>query len=138
MKKKNPAEEAVIEQGAPDAPVKKQKKERGDARDLHGIFFTAALVLAAVSILFVVIAKNAINGSGYFSIKPFDSMKKPISIPFLTSSLCSWVSAGLAVVSVGCGLIRNFLKKQNILISYLIGLVALILAGIALLAVRYP
>lgn len=139
MKKKNPAAEAVVEEIATaEVAVSKKKKGQGSARDLHSLFFAAGLILGVISILFALIAKNGINGSGYFSIKPFDSMKKPISLTFLTSSLSSWIAGILAVVSVGCGVTRNILKRQNSLMGYLIGLVALILAALAILAVRYP
>lgn len=133
--KKNAAE--AIEQTAPETPARKQKNGRGDIRDLHSLFFVIGIVLGAVSILFTIIAKNGINGSGYFSIQPF-GIKKAIALKFLTSSLSAWIAGGLAVLSVGSGLMRNILKKQNSLIGYLIGLVALILAVLALLAVRYP
>lgn len=136
MKKKQPAAEA-IEQTAPEAPARKQKTGQGDIRDLHSLFFVIGIVLGAVSILFTIIAKNGINGNGYFSIQPF-GIKKAIALKFLTSSLSAWIAGGLAVLSVGSGLMRNILKKQNSLIGYLIGLVALILAALALLAVRYP
>lgn len=141
MKKKKLAAEAVgseaVEQTAPEAPARKQKKEQGSIRDKHNLFFVTGIVLGVISILFTIIAKNGINGSGYFSIQPF-GIKKAIAVTFLTSSLSAWIAAGLGVLSVGCGLFRNFLKKQNALIGYLIGLVALILALLALLAVRYP
>lgn len=141
MKKKKLAAEAVgseaVEQTAPEAPARKQKNGQGSIRDMHSLFFVIGIILGAVSILFTIIAKNGINGNGFFSIQPF-GIKKAISLTFLTSSLSAWIAAILAVLSVGCGVMRNFLKKQNSLIGYLVGLVALILAAIALLAIRYP
>lgn len=142
--KKNAAE--AIEQTAPETPSRKQKSGRGDIRDMHSLFFTIGIILGAVSILFTIIAKNGINGAGYLSFTPFESIRKfftdkpvnPIKVTFLTSALSAWIAGGLAVLSVGCGVTRNILKKQNSLIGYLIGLVALILAALALLAVRYP
>lgn len=141
MKKKKLAAEAVgseaVEQTAPEKPSKKHKNSQGSIRDMHSLFFVIGIILGVISILFTIIAKNGINGSGYFSIQPF-GIKKAISLTFLTSSLSAWIAGILGVLSVGCGLTRNILKKQNSLIGYLVGLVALILAALALLAVRYP
>lgn len=149
MKKKKLAAEAVeaaaseaVETAAPEKPAKKQKNGQRSFRDLHSVFFVAGIVLGAISILFTIIAKNGINDKGYFSFIPFEHFKEkkgnPISFTFLTSSLSAWIAGGLAILSVGCGLLRNFLKKQNSLIGYLIGVVALVLSGIALLAIKYP
>ena len=150
MKKKKLAVEAAaaeaIETTAPEKPAKKQKNGSGDIRDMHSLFFAAGIILGAISILFTIIAKNGINGAGYFTFTPFEGIRKlftdksinPVKVTFLTSSLSAWIAGVLAVLSVGCGLTRNILKKQNSLIGYLIGLVALILAVLALLAVRYP
>ena len=150
MKKKKLAVEAAaadaVETAVSEKPAKKQKNGRGDIRDMHSLFFVIGIVLGAVSILFTIIAKNGINGDGYFTFTPFKTIRElftdksvsPIKVTWLTSSLSSWIAGGLAVLSVGCGVTRNILKKQNSLIGYLIGLVALILAALALLAVRYP
>lgn len=142
--KKNAAE--AIESAAPETPARKQKNGQGDIRDMHSLFFVIGIVLGAVSILFTIIAKNGINGAGYFTFTPFKTIREfftdkavnPIKVTFLTSGLSAWIAGGLAVLSVGSGLTRNILKKQNSLMGYLIGLVALILAVLALLAVRYP
>lgn len=133
MKKKNPA----VESAAAAAPIKKSKSEGGSIRDMHSTFFLIALVLAGVALVFVLLAKNGINGNGYVSFQPV-SDKPPINITFLTSGLCSWVAGILAVVSIGFGVFRNYLKKQNSLMAYLIGIAALVLSVMALLAVQYP
>ena len=150
MKKKKLAVEAAaaesVQTTAPERSAKKQKNGSGDIRDMHSLFFVIGIVLGVISILFTIIAKNGINGAGYFAFTPFEGIRKlftdkpinPIKVTFLTSSLSAWIAGGLAVLSVGCGVTRNILKKQNSLIGYLIGLVALILAALALLAVRYP
>ena len=141
MKKKKLAAEAVapekVEVAVPEKPAKKQKNGHGSVRDLHSVFFVVGIVLGVVSILFTLIAKNGINDKGYFTIQLFGA-KKPLAITFLTSSLTAWIAAGLAVLSIGCGVTRNILKKQNSLIGYLIGVVAMVLSVLALLAVRYP
>ncbi len=146
MKKKKLASEAAVgeapvESVAAETPVKskKQKSGGGSLRDKQSTFFVAALILGAVSILLVLLAKNGINnGKGYFVIDPIGKMKKPIALTALKSSICAWAGAIVGVLGVGCGVTRNILKKQNSLISYLIGLIGLILAVIALLAIQYP
>ena len=136
----------TVEVTTSEKPAKNQKKGQGEPRDLHSLFFVIGIVLGAVSILFTIIAKNGINGAGYFTFTPFKTIREfftdkplnPIKVTFLTSALSSWIAGGLAVLSVGCGVTRNILKRQNSLIGYLVGLVALILAALAVLAVRYP
>ncbi len=143
MKKKKLAAEAAAgepsaEPAAAERPAKKQKFGGESLRDKQSMFFAAAIVLGIISIVFVLLAKNGINnGKGYFSVQPFH-IKKAISLTFLKSSLCAWTGAVLGFAGVVCGVTRNVLKKQNSLISYLIGLVGLILAVIAILAIRYP
>ena len=136
MKKKKLAAEAV-EETVSEKPAKKQNNGHGSIRDLHSVFFVIGIVLGAVSILFTLISKNGINDKGYFSIQLFGA-KKATAIPFLTSALTAWIAAGLSVLSIGSGVTRNILKKQNSLIGYLIGVVALVLSVFALLAVKYP
>ena len=142
MKKKKLASEAAVgetpvESVAAETPVepKKQKSGGRSLRDKQSLFFVAALILGAVSILLVMIAKN---GKGYFVIDPIGKMKKPIALTALKSSICAWSAAAVGFLGVGCGVTRNILKKQNSLISYLIGLIGLILACVALLAIKYP
>lgn len=146
MKKKKLASEAAVgetpvESVAAETPVepKKQKSGGRSLRDKQSLFFVAALILGAVSILLVMIAKNGINnGKGYFVIDPIGKMKKPIALTALKSSICAWSAVAVGFLGVGCGVTRNILKKQNSLISYLIGLIGLILACVALLAIKYP
>ena len=146
MKKKKLASEAAVgeasaEPVAAEKPVKakKQKSEGGSLRDKQSLFFVAALILGAVSILLVLLARNGINnGKGYFVTQLFGRLKKPIALTALKSSICAWTAAVVGFLGVACGVTRNILKKQNSLISYLIGLVGLILAVIAILAIKYP
>lgn len=146
MKKKKLASEAAVgeapvESVAAEKPVKpkKQKSGGGSLRDKQSTFLVAALILGAISILLVLLAKNGINnGKGYFVIDPIGKMKKPIALTAVKSSICAWAGAIVGFLGVGCGVMRNILKKQNSLISYLIGLIGLILAVIALLAIQYP
>ncbi|MCH5184226.1 MAG: hypothetical protein J1E00_08630 [Oscillospiraceae bacterium] len=142
MKKKKLAAEAVapeaVEVTATEKPAKKQKSSRGGFRDLHSLFFVIGIVLGVASILFTIIAKNGINNEKlYFTMKLFGA-KKETEFKFLTSSLTSMIAGGLAVLSIAFGVTRNILKRQNTLISYLIGVVALVLSGLAMLAIRYP
>ncbi len=134
MNKKKIAAEVAATENTATVPAKgKVKRER---KELHDLFWMISIILGVVGILFVLIAKNALNGSGYWSIQPF-GIKNPIKLTFLTSSVSAWIAAGLSVVSIGFGLTRNFMKRQNLLMGYLIGLVALILSIFALLAIKY-
>ena len=109
MKKKKLASEAAVgeapvESVAAETPVKskKQKSGGGSLRDKQSTFFVAALILGAVSILLVLLAKNGINnGKGYFVIDPIGKMKKPIALTALKSSICAWAGAIVGVLGVG-------------------------------------
>lgn len=135
MKKKQLTADAAVENIVP----KKVKASRS-ASDLPQKFFIASLVLGLVALIVILIAQNAINGTGYFQLKLFKSlMKKPLTldVKFLTSFSTSIVALVISVASLICGVLRNVIKRQNNLIGYIVGLVVTVISVFALLAVHY-
>lgn len=146
MKKKQLAADAVAKDtmvqstGASPSKPPKVKKVRALGSDLYHKFWLASLILAAVSILLTFIAKNAINGTGYWHVELFKSFvkapKKPLTLEleFLTSLRASVAAMVVGVAGVGCGITRNVLKRQKNMSGYIIPLIALILSVFAFCA----
>ncbi|MBR4053279.1 MAG: hypothetical protein IKK06_00590 [Clostridia bacterium] len=145
MKNKNVAAEEVLEQNEVVAPVEgKKKKADKDKKELHSILFTVAWVVAVVALLFVLLGQNAMNNKdGYTSLSYhwFEDVtnrktgevttewtEQSLDIPFLTTSLCSIVALALGFISTVVGLVRNYIKKDKKLLSYLPGVITLVLA----------
>lgn len=133
MRDKNAATIETANDSAQETVV----KEKSEKKELHDLFWTIGIILGLVSIVFVLIAKNAINNGGVWTIPKYFAMKRPLEISFMTAKLASLIAGILAVASVGCGVTRNVLKRQNWLLGYLVGLVALILSAIAWFAAQY-
>ena len=150
--------EAVVnDTEAPVAEVtKKEKKVKNkDPKELHSIMFLLAWVIGIVGIIFVLLAQNALNNDdeGFVSLSYhwFDEVlvdrKNQIfetqwtemfwDIEFLTSALCSYIAMGLGLISTGCGIARNILKKDKKLVSYVCGVAVLVLGAFAFLADYY-
>ncbi len=145
MKNKNVAADAVLEQNEAVAPVvEKKKKAEKDKKELHSILFAAAWIIAVVALLFVLLGQNAMNNKdGYASLSYhwFEEVtnrktgevttewtEQALDIPFLTTSLCSIVALALGFISTVVGLARNYIKKDKKLLSYLPGVITLVLA----------
>lgn len=145
MKNKNVAAEEILEQNEAVAPVKeKKKKAEKDKKELHSILFAAAWIIAVVALLFVLLGQNAMNSKeGFASIsyhwfEEVTDRKTQITstewteqswdLPFLTTSLCSIVGMALGFISTAVGLVRNYIKKDKKLLSYLPGIVMLLLS----------
>ena len=143
-----------------EAPIaakpKKEKKEKiKDPKELHSVLFLLAWVFGIIGVLWVLLAQNAINNddNGFVTITYhwFDDVlvdrKLQIyetqwteltwDIEWLTSTLCSLIALGLGVVSTACGVARNIIKKDKKLISYVCGVVVLVLGAFAFLADYY-
>ena len=117
-----------------NTPVEKVQKDR---KELHDIFFQIAIITAIAGFVFVWLAQNAVNAkNGCVTFQPFN-IKKPIEIEFLTISVTSIIAGVLGLSSVGCGLARNHFKRENKLISYLCGIVVVVLAVFAFMAGVY-
>ncbi len=113
------------------------EKKQKDRKDLHDIFFQIAIITAVVGFIFAWLAQNAVNAkNGYVTFQPFN-IKKPIEIEFLTISVTSIISGLLGISSIGCGIARNRLKRDNKVVSYLGGVVVVVLAVIAFMAGVY-
>lgn len=145
MKNKNVAAEEILEQNEVVAPVEgKKKKADKDKKELHSILFTVAWIVAVVALLFVLLGQNAMNNKdGYTSLSYhwFEDVtnrktgevttewtEQSLDIPFLTTSLCSIVALALGFISTVVGLVRNYIKKDKKLLSYLPGVITLVLA----------
>lgn len=145
MKNKNVAAEEVLEQNEVVAPVEgKKKKADKDKKELHSILFTVAWIVAAAALLFVLLGQNAMNNKdGYTSLSYhwFEDVtnrktgevttewtEQSLDIPFLTTALCSIVALALGFISTVVGLVRNYIKKDKKLLSYLPGVITLVLA----------
>lgn len=133
MKEKTAASEEMLENTPETGSSAKKQKDR---KELHDVFFMIAWILGIAAFVFVWLAQNAVNGDGFVSFQPFN-IKKPIEIEFLTTSLCSYIAIGLSVFSIGFGLARNFIKKDKKVISYILGVITLVLAVVAFLAGYY-
>jgi len=117
-----------------NTPVEKVQKDR---KELHDIFFQIAIITAIAGFVFVWLAQNAVNAkNGCVTLQPFN-IKKPIEIEFLTISVTSIIAGVLGLSSVGCGLARNHFKRENKLVSYLCGIVVVVLAVFAFMAGVY-
>ena len=115
----------------------KKKRKLSDGMDLQDFFWIGVIVAAVIAFIFVLISQSAINGPGYYQFQAF-GMKQPIKFEWLTSSLAGWIAGGFGVVSLGCGIGRNILKKKNkSTINILPGIVMVVLAVICLLAIRF-
>ncbi len=132
MRERNAAAIETTEESVQESTGKKKREKR----ELHDLFWTIGLILGIVSLVFVLIAKNAINSGGVWTL-PKLWMKRPLAIKFMTAKLATVIAGVLSVLSVGCGLTRNIMKRQNWLMGYLVGLVALVLSAIAWFAVKY-
>ena len=145
--------EAPISAKPQEKPAKPSRKDR-DPKELHSILFAAAWIVGIVGIVFVLLAQNALNNkdNGFVSLgyhwfeDVMDRKTKVVEtqwteqffdIEFLTTSLCSFIAIGLGVVSTACGVARNIIKKDRKLISYICGVVVLVLGVIAYLASYY-
>lgn len=137
-----------------EKPQKEKKVKDRDPKELHSIMFLLAWVIGIVGILFIFLAQNAINNddNGFVTItynwfgEVFDRKTQTTSIEwtemtwdieFLTSALCSYIALGLGLISTACGVTRNILKKDKKLISYVCGVVVLVLGAFAFLANYY-
>lgn len=145
MKNKNVAAEEVLEQNEVVAPVEgKKKKADKDKKELHSILFTIAWIVAVAALLFVLLGQNAMNNKDGFTSLSYhwfedvtnrktgevttEWTEQSLDIPFLTTSLCSIVALALGLISTGIGLVRNYIKKDKKLLSYLPGIITLVLA----------
>ena len=145
MKNKNVAAEEILEQNEAVAPVvEKKKKADKDKRELHSILFAAAWIIAVAALLFALLGQNAMNNKeGYVSLSYhwFEEVtnrktgevttewtEQAWDLPFLTTSLCSIVALALGFISTAVGLVRNYIKKDKKLLSYLPGVITLVLA----------
>lgn len=137
-----------------EKPQKEKKVKDRDPKELHSIMFLLAWVIGIVGILFIFLAQNAINNddNGFVTItynwfgEVFDRKTQTTSIEwtemtwdieFLTSALCSYIALGLGLISTACGVARNILKKDKKLISYVCGVVVLVLGAFAFFANYY-
>ncbi len=161
MKKKDVSvNEAVIDtevtatpEATPEKPSKPSRKER-DPKELHSILFAAAWIVGIIGIVFVFLAQNAMNNKdGFVSLSYhwFDEVlvdrRAQIyetqwtelfwDIEFLTTSLCSIIAMVLGFISTCCGVARNIIKKDKKLVSYIAGVVVLVLGVIAYMAAHY-
>lgn len=117
-----------------NTPVEKVQKDR---KELHDIFFQIAIITAIAGFVFVWLAQNAVNAkNGCVTLQPFN-IKKPIEIEFLTISVTSIIAGVLGLSSIGCGLARNHFKRENKIVSYLCGIVIVVLAVFAFMAGVY-
>lgn len=144
------AEEAVAEAEAaeaaagttdeePSAPESEPnvKKARGGNLELIDILWIVAIVCAVVAFVFVLLSQSALNGPGYYQFQAF-GMKQPVKFEFLTTALAGWIALGLGVVSLGCGIWKNILKKRNrSTVNILPGIVMVVLSVICLLAAHF-
>lgn len=141
MKNKNVTAEEMTAQ-TPAEP-KKIKAER-EKKELHNILFTLAWVLAAVALVLALLGQNAMNNKdGFVSLDYhwFEEVtnrktgeittewtEQSLDIPFLTTLLCSVAALAVGFASTAVGLARNFIKKEKKLLSYLPGVVTLVLS----------
>ncbi len=132
MRERNAAAIETMEESVQESTGKRKREKK----ELHDLFWTIGLILGIVALVFVLIAKNAINNGGVWTL-PKLWMKRPLAIEFMTAKLATVIAGILSILSVGCGVTRNIMKRQNWLMGYLVGLVALILSVIAWFAVKY-
>lgn len=135
-----PIENPIAEEAVTSAVKEKKKKEK-DHWELHDYMWLAAIVLGIISILFVLLAKNAVNEKTNvvtFTFNfPWMSKAANLKIPFLNAQICGIIGGIFGLLSTAAGIIRNVLKKQNSMFSYLLGVAATVLSVVAFLAGYY-
>ena len=103
-----------------------------------------AWVLAAVALVLALLGQNAMNskdGSVSLEYHWFEEVtnrktgevttewtEQSLPIPFLTTLLCSVAALVVGFASTAVGLVRNYIKKEKKLLSYLPGVVTLVLS----------
>ena len=135
-----PIENPIAEEAVTSAVKEKKKKEK-DHWELHDYMWLAAIVLGIISILFVLLAKNAVNEKTNvvtFTFNfPWMSKAANLKIPFLNAQICGIIGGIFGLLSTAAGIFRNILKKQNSMFSYLLGVAATVLSVVAFLAGYY-
>lgn len=146
--------EAVENNTEAPVPAKAKKEKVRDPKELHSILFAAAWIVGILGIVFVFLAQNAMNSKdGFVSLsyhwfdevlvdrrnQIFETQWTELfwDLEFLTTSLCSYIALGLGFISTACGVARNIIKKEKKLISYICGVVVLVLGVFAFLADYY-
>lgn len=137
-----------------EKPAKPSRKDR-DPKELHSILFATAWIVGIVGIVFVFLAQNALNNkdNGFVSLgyhwfdevlvdrrnQVYETQWTELfyDMEWLTTSLCAFIAMGLGFVSTCCGIARNIIKKDKKLISYICGVVVLVLGVIAYMASYY-
>ncbi len=134
-----PVSEPVPKEAAEAAPEPKQNRKAKftDGMELQDYLFLGAIVAAVIAFLFVLISQAALNGQGYYQLQ-LPWMKEAIKFEFMTAALAGWIAGGFGLVSLGCGIGRNIIRRKNRnTINILPGIVMVVLAAICLLAVRF-
>lgn len=136
-----PIENPIAEEAAAPAAKNKKPAKEKDHWELHDYLWLAAIILGIVSLLFVLLAKNAVNektGIVTFTFNfPWMSKAANLKIPFLNARICGIIGGIFGVLSIAAGVWRNILKKQKSAFSYLLGVAATVLSVVAYLAGYY-
>ncbi|MBP5231730.1 MAG: hypothetical protein ILO68_08360 [Clostridia bacterium] len=133
------AEESIPQEPeAENVPEEKPAKRKAtDGMELQDYLWIGVIVAAVIAFLFVLISQSALNAQGFYQFQAF-GMKQPIKFEWLTASLAGWIAGGFGVLSLGCGVGRNILKKKNrSTINIIPGIAMTVLAAICLLAIRF-
>ena len=153
MKKNDVSVNEAVENNT-EAPVPEKTKKVREPKELHSVLFAASWIVGIVGILFVLLAQNAMNTKdGFVSLsyhwfdevlvdrrnQIFETQWTELfwDIEFLTTAICSYIALGLGLISTACGVARNIIKKEKKLLSYLCGVVVLVLGSFAFLASYY-
>ena len=111
---------------------------------LFGIFLNVIAVIGGVvDLIYRAVTRNSAIGSstiGYaFSlIVGIVFMISRLIVSYeMSTFLCSIFAGVLGLSSIGCGLARNHFKRENKIVSYLCGIVVVVLAAIAFMAGVY-
>ena len=153
MKKNDVSVNEAVENNT-EAPVPEKTKKVREPKELHSVLFAASWIVGIVGILFVLLAQNAMNTKdGFVSLsyhwfdevlvdrrnQIFETQWTELfwDIEFLTTAICAYIALGLGLISTACGVARNIIKKEKKLLSYICGVVVLVLGSFAFLASYY-
>ena len=141
MEKVNEAVAEPIENPNPEEVIPAKGKKEKDHWELHDYLWLISIITGIVSILFVLLAKNAINDKNNFVTFTFNfpwmAKAAVVKLEFLTGKFCSIIAGIFGVASLGCGVSRNLVRKQGTFMSYLLGIAATVLSVIAYLAAYF-
>lgn len=133
-------EEAATEVIADNNAVSKKKEK--DHWELHDYMWLISLITGVIAILFVLLAKKAVNDEKNDFVTftfnfPWMAKAAAVKLTALTGKLCAIVAGSFGLISTGCGITRNVLKRQGNFMSYLLGVAGVVLAVVAFFAAHF-